>query len=203
MPYAVPAGAILECRLRSTLFNQVVINVFHYRSLTTYGDGQAALEAAAQDFNDVVWSAFAPQLAQEILATKIDAQWVFPTRFRVYTLTADPAGGQSAGHTNNTGTALVVRRFGEQANKHNQGRVFVYGIPNANEASGQWNGAFVAGAALDLRDACKAVIQTAIGEQLMPVIWSAPEANIGVPIVGAAVDPIIRYQRRRELGVGQ
>jgi len=57
MAYSIPAGAILEIRLRGTLFNQVVINTFHYRTEVGFADGDLALQAFAADFDAVVWSA--------------------------------------------------------------------------------------------------------------------------------------------------
>lgn len=203
MAYIIPVDSVLEIRLRSLLFGQVCINTFHYRNDTEYADGAAALALAAADFNAVVWSAITPAIATDVVDTKIDAQWINPTRFRVLTTDASPAGGTAGGGTQESGTACVVKRFGEEANRHNQGRVFLFGCPGTQQLEGQWKTVFINTQLADVRDALKANIQTALGENLFPIIWSSARPLVRIPIVGAVVNPVIRYQRRREIGVGQ
>jgi len=203
MAYSVPAGGILEIRVKGTLAGQVVMMTFHYRSLTTYEDGAAAALLALADFNAVVWSALFPAISTQVTDVKLDAQWITPTRYRAQQIAADPTAGSNAGSCGATGQAVVVRRFGEEANRHNQGRIYIFGPPTTQTINGRWSDGYVATELVDVRDAIKAVIQTGLTEQLIPVLVDKLVPGIGTRIIDSQIDPIIRYQRRRELGVGQ
>jgi len=203
MAYSIPAGSVLEIRLRATLFGQVVINTFHYRNEVTYGDGRQAAIDAATDFEAVVWSAIHPALSDKVLNVRIDAQWIYPVRYRVETSTPGQDTGSNVGSTTQTGTAAVVKRHGEQANRQNQGRIYLYGVPINYQGDGVWSTAFITGPGVDLVDAVKATIQTDLSSPLYPVLWSPAAPTTTFRIVGGAINSVIRYQRRREVGVGQ
>jgi len=203
MPYVIEPGAVLEIRLRASLFGQVVINTFHYSNEAEYSDGGAALLLAMADFNAVVWSAITNGISDKVLNVKIDGQWVYPIRYRTQTIDATPGAGSHVGSTTQTGTAAVIKRFGEAANRHNQGRIYVYGVPTSFQGDGVWTNAFITTEGQDMADAVKAVIQTGLTEQLRPILWDRLAPTALQPIVGSGVNPVIRYQRRREVGVGQ
>jgi len=203
MAYNIPDGSVLEIRLRATFNSQQVMNVFHYRNADTCPDGAASAAQVATQFNLSVWSILQPVLTEALLSVKIDAQWVHPIRYRVVTQDADPAAGAAAGGSLPTGVATVIRRFGEQANRHNQGRIFVFGVPLTKVSGSQLTQTFLDDNKVLFENISVTSLQDDNAVQFEPCLWSSATPTERIPVVGGFLDPVVRYQRRRELGVGQ
>jgi hypothetical protein len=179
------------------------MNLFHYVSTNDVDDGNQTLSELCADFNTVVWPIFQVPLCDGYNAVKIDAQWVHPIRYRVYTIDADPTHGAVATEVYPTGVAAVIRRFGEQANRHNQGRIFVTGLPITAVSNSSLTTGFQTTNKALWENTMVTVLHDAVMNEYLPIIWSGQTPTERIPVVGAYLDPIVRYQRRRELGVGQ
>lgn len=202
MPYNIPPGGVLEARLRATFHEQLVMVTFHYSNDITAVDAGSTLGLVASDFETIVWGAIQPAITDDVLDVKLDLQWIKPNRYVVQTFNMTPDAGASANPAVPTGVAVVCRRRGEEANRHNQGRIFIPGIQRQDIDNSRVTDAWLTANEANLNTAMLATLTDGV-YQLFPIIYGANSAGPWPFVLSTSVDPIIRYQRRRELGVGQ
>jgi hypothetical protein len=203
MPYTLPINSIAQVNMEYTLNGETCINTFHYRLIVGVSvNGALELLSLANVFDGGVWTAaLSPIMSVDAMDMHITAQAIFSTRYRKQDLTSITPAGSVIGASAPSGVSVVVRRQGDLADRHNQGRIDVAGIPLSSILESE------------LTPARLAVWQGALGGLLNqnlddgtftwePTIFSlrAPASQAQVQTV--TVDPVLRYQRRREIGKG-
>jgi len=203
MAYPIEALSVVEVRLVSMLNSQLCMNTFHYTNDEGTEDGVGALNQFFTSFNNVWAERITDMQTDDVTLVRADMQWVWPTRYRTVSKPAVPAVGQKDATTLPSGVAVVIRRFGEVASRKSQGRIYIYGLPTNDALNSQVTSAWYDEYAAGLEVATSAVLNTDDFGIYTPILWSPDRPTEKVKIVGGQVDRIIRYQRRREIGVGQ
>jgi len=204
MAYIIPPGAVIQFQILGRLHGQRTRNVFHYRyaGSANVDDGAAELTALADDFHDEVAFFILQQQSDEFTLEQIMAQAIAPTRYRAVFKDVNIPGAVE-GNSVPSGVAVVLRRFAELSGRHFQGRVYIPGLPVASESDSQ--------VLIDDRAAWSAVAQKFLtvltgpegGENYRMVVSTDIIVTSADEVFGAALDINLRYQRRREVGVGE
>lgn len=202
MPIPINVGDIIEIRLMGKLHAQVVECTFHYEADTAAADWLPQAAAAAGDFETNVWGPLRAGLSNELMDVYFEIQIISPLRYRKDTLTPIARTGSVASNSLPSGVSIVVRRQGDIAKRWGQGRIYIPGLPQSSENDSQLAAAWVA--------ANEAPYVTAMLRQLAAgggALWKPRIFNLKVParkteVTRAVLDKVIRYQRRREIGVG-
>lgn len=178
------------------------------------GESQAGmtldLEQVADEFLLVFWTDPAPRyrdkLSSAYTLTAVTAQIISPVRSILWPAApqAADAPGLVAGASLPSGVAAVVRRRGNIGDRHNYGRVYLPGLSVTYVLDSQLTQLG--------KDALQVVADAMATDQLVPgtggnAIFQPHilnKANIPASriVTHGQVDPIVRYQRRREVGVG-
>lgn len=208
MPYPtipVAEGDIIEARIEATLDGQQLITVFHYIVSATPGGS----------WDDSVWGNLLAQFdvevsqpvafaqSEEVINRYNVLQKIENDRYiAVRVLSEEQSGGQ-LGQSTPSGVALVVRRKGIAAARSSFGRIYVGGIPADSVDGSRAEDAYLAAVGPGLVAAVTAEVSDGNGRTLTPVLYN-PSAEFPATtfVAYAEVDPVLRYQRRRELGVG-
>jgi len=100
--------------------------------------------------------------------------------------------------------AMVVTRRSDQAGRRYRGRVFIPAVPVTYHVEGELTGAAMVALQAFADDMATPILLTATapGLKIVPSIWSKVN-QASVPIVSCLARPILRSQRRREIGVGK
>jgi len=202
--YGIPQESVVEVIMGARNFDQqTVLNTFHYMNGVTIADGDAALGELLQDFEVMVFNFYATLMSSEVLELFTRAQWVWPTRYRARERVNGFTEGQGGAPATPSGVSMVVRRFAEIAGKQYSGRIYVPGLASADVVDSQLADAFITANKADLEGTMTAELNTVTYGQFFPVIWhgGAPQFD-DKRVRGAFLDPIVRYQRRREVHVG-
>jgi len=200
--YEVPPNSIMEIRLTSNFTGQTVINTFHYASSVTYDDGADILQQACDAFEDAIWTPMSPLICTAVTNVTAFAQWVAPIRYRSDFKIMTPAAGTAADDPTPTGVSVVLRRFAEKAGRKYQGRIYVYGSPIGNVVNSTLTDAAYNSFRTNVLPPFIATLTLADTSELTPVLYDGVAYNEDQIVLGGQVDRIIRYQRRREIGVG-
>jgi len=202
--YNVAAGAILEIVRYSTLDGQRVMNTFFYRTPVSIADAQDAMSEIANEFESQVHQPIILAQSEDLFGTRLRLQWVHPLRFMFFDRACTVGQGQVMTASMTVGASVVVRRRSDVASRSARGRIYIPGIPFASQSASQLTAGFMAGAGAAIAAAIPLSLTIAIlGFDLFPVIWSYGDPTHHDNITSAQVDTVIRYQRRREVGVGQ
>lgn len=202
MPIALPVGAILEVRLRGFIHGQETVNVFHYAAAQAVSDAVGELDLLKTAANSALVQKLRLYTTTEMAGMRTDLQWVYPTR-TVANLGSTPGQvGNLAGASVTSGATLVVRRTTQLAGRKYRGRIYLPGLPASYFTISQLNNTVPAAFYDDLTGMVTGSLTAANGNVYNPVIWSWKNKTVSTPIVAGAVDPVIRYQRRREIGKG-
>lgn len=201
----VAEGDILEARIEATLDGQQLITVFHYIVAATPGGlwDDTVWDNLLTAFDGQVSSNIAFAQSEEVINRYNVLQKIRSDRYiAVRALAGEQSGGQ-VGQSAPSGVALVVRRKGILAARNNFGRVYVGGLPQDQLDGSRAEPAYLAAVSAGLITAVTDTLDDGNGRQLAPVIFNPTVGLADVtPIQYAEVDPVLRYQRRRELGVG-
>lgn len=202
MAYPIAIGDVVEFIYKAKLHGQTVMNVFHYKSLAADADGQGILTGAAALFGDVVVTPIQTIQSNMIVNAKIQAQIVHPVRYQPITIAAPSDEGLDALTCGDTGHAVVVRRKGDLATRQNQGRIFIPGYPNSKVVAGQVSPVDAAALAA-IGDAMKLQLEDMLSTFILaPILFNLALPVLTREVTYASVDSVVRYQRRREVGVG-
>lgn len=202
MAYPINEGSVLEVQYRYRLQGQQLINVFHYESGLNIVDGRAAAEEAALAFYNGLGSTIQVLQTTDVTDVRIRAQWVNPTRYAFIEYIPDATIGAKLPPTLSIGTSVVLKKISELAGQAHRGRVFVGGGPVADAVIGTLTEAATEAwqeAAGFLTANIELVANPSI---LVPIIWSYTQPLGKDRIFEGSVDPVLRYQRRREVGSG-
>lgn len=202
MPYPLPAGGIIECQYRCTLHAQQCINVFHYRIPDAYTGTSNELPTLLDSFELKVASKIYAIQSEQVSNIQLQIQVVHPQRYVYYRRDAAVANGETTGTAMPSGVSAVVRRRSELANRSSRGRIYIPGISLGATAQSELTPAWLAANELSLRVMMYDPIEDGFTTPFPAVIWSYADRAHNDVVVSAEVDPVIRYQRRREVRVG-
>jgi hypothetical protein len=130
-------------------------------------------------------------------------QMISPTRYRAVVNPVDTPG-QISGGALPSGVCAVIRRTTDRAGRRYQGRIYLPGVPITHEDDSE-----IAVAKRTLYATFATTMITplegmAAGEDYTPVCSLDGAMILAADTIrDAGLDPVLRYQRRRELGVGE
>lgn len=202
--YAINTGAIVECQIIGRLHGQRTRNTFHYRYGGTVAipDGVAELTALLADFITTVASPMMALQSNEWEREATSIQVISPTRYRAIFDIGGGSGGVQ-GESLPSGVSVVLRRQAIAAGRQYQGRIYVPGIPVSQELDSQ-----LTAAARDLWQTFAAQLAVPLDgpgslDDFVPVVHFGADANALDAVHQVVCDENLRYQRRREVGVGE
>lgn len=201
----------IEVNLVGRYHSQTCITTHHYKFVSKDDEaGALTLEDIGDQFIIDFWTGAFPNyrtaMSVNYALTAVTAQVVSPVRSIMWP-TAPPAGsaaGGTAGSSLPSGVAAVLRRRGNIGDRHNYGRVYVPGLPVS----------YVVDSKLTqlAKDALQPVVDLITRDQtvpmnvgtalLRPYVFNKLVPNNSRVVTHGMVDDVVRYQRRREVGVG-
>lgn len=208
MPYQINPNAVIEIQLVGRLHGQTTRNVFHHYlpgGGAPIADGAAAALDAAEFYRDTHWAQLRLSLSNQFSLQYITAQWIKPNRYRQVVL-APPVSpgdkGADAAESSPSGCAAVISFYSELAGKRYRGRKYFAGVPNGSIVQ-----SILESGVLDsFQTLGNNLLQSiATGANLLPPTLAKtdtppPAAQV---ILQAVARDTVRYQRRREVGVGE
>lgn len=201
----VAEGDILEGRVEATLDGQQIISVFHYIVSATPGGlwDDAVWTALLDDFDAKVSTGLAAGQSEEVINRYSVLQKIRSDRYIAVRVLSAEQSGSIVAPAAPSGVSVVIRRKGILAQRNNFGRVYLAGVPETSIDGSRVEAAYLTLAQTALLQAVTTEVTDGAGRTLSPVIFNPTVGLADVtPIAYAEVDPILRYQRRRELGVG-
>lgn len=207
-----PAGNVndvVQCVVRMTMFGQNYQTGFYYQiqSITVPGTGiYTDLHAA---FQANVWSDLRNFMSDQAEAAYLRLQKVYPNpKYLFRNINLTPSNGLDDGTPLPPATAAVIRCYGANARRDNRGRNYLFGLTVNHNAEGR-----IPPIALPNWQTLAELIYeddlVGTGYTWRPVIFAPtrpgpPPVGAHVePIVASGVNPVLRQQRRREIGVGE
>jgi len=208
MPYVINTPALLELQVVGLLHGQTTRNVFHYAKAdtTTIPDGLAHLTAFTLAFSANLTAAMRACASNEWSVRRITYQWIKPTRYRQLEVAISPNAGTVVQNSLPSGASIVLSRYTRRSGTRWRGRTYLAGIPATFEDDSK-----VAAAGANPLNALATILQTV---QVINGVSMYPWVNKDAP-TGSQADTddhtvdavfyrdVIRYQRRREVGVGE
>ena len=205
MPYTLPGDSLIQVQIMGFLHGQRTRNVFHYvKNNATVLDGRAALLEFGDWFQTFVNMPILAGQSQEFLCEMLQLQAIFPTRYRAVQLGVHEQGAIE-GNSLPSGVAAVVSTYAHQSGRPFQGRHYIPGIPVDRENDSQLNAAgntWLTNVATALEGSYNSIaagwtMTPVVSPNALPGIWTAYQLELATP------RSILRYQRRREVGVGE
>lgn len=217
MPNTGIVGDVYKAGIVSNLFSQEVVNVLHYRQASANGtieDSRTQLAKAI--WSNIVLGALKPLVCNTLHFERIDIRDVIAPPGTVGGIDWYPDPNSQAGSVTTTccppTVAVVIRKRTTLLGRAYRGRAFFAGIPIGSTSLGLLSEAAQAAWEADLTSALAVTINSGEtgGPDFAPVLVGAlravqpgPITSYRVtPIVSADLDPVLRVQRRREIGVG-
>lgn len=200
--FVIPTGAIIQYTMRQRLDGQVMLNTFHFRSEQEVSTGLAELAALGQSLNTSLQTEQTLLQSSSVTYEASVVQMIDPVRY-VAVLVDDEleSNGQVATAALPTTVSLVIRRRSIIASRSGRGRIFVGGIPIASVADSQLT-ALPLAQANAYADLMPGSFAGGAGNNYTAVIYDRVNPENSEEIATAVTDPILRVQRRREIGVG-
>lgn len=208
----IEVGDQVEVQLLYTLDAQTCINTFHYRCSAKTGTEPFFQASLPPQMVDYLWTSDATNqgidelVSQDLRLVAVTAQVLRPVRLVKSVSFVGNLPGLVTDIANPSGVSAVIRRQGGQANRQNYGRIYLPGIPQTfvtesiltTTAYGLYqNFATRLSATFSKIDPT-----TAAGISLTPIVAIKPTITESHDVAIGTVDQVIRYQRRREVGVG-
>lgn len=201
--YSITQNAVVEIQVLGRLHGQRTRNVFHYRYTgSTSLDGPTTLDALMDEFEAEILAGWFIVTSSEWMCDGVQCQLISPTRYRSR-FKAIAQAGQVQGNSLPTTTCVVLRRTAILSGRRYQGRIYVAGVPTSSENDSQLSAAVLAnwtGLASNLKEPLEG--GTAV-ECFVPNLARTAPASGVTDVELTALDPILRIQRRREVGVGE
>lgn len=203
-------GDIVQVSFRSTLFNQRVLNIFHYvvnvaGTGTTIEQLQAMANGFVADAMGVNFMTdFLLALGPAFNLDSIRTQRVYPTR-SIYTESTADMNGTFATDTELSNVAASILKRTETPGRMGIGRVQLAGIPTAAYANGELTAAYLATEMSNFaQDMLQPLNEPARGVTYIPCIYNptAGGAKYSV-LVAATPQSSIRTMHRRTVRVGE
>jgi hypothetical protein len=214
--YAISAQSVCSVTMKSDLFNQQVMNVFHYMLDLpggTLADGGSFLDSfnarlVAAGFND----SYTDCLPAQCVTITQDLQWINPDRFVKKTYDVNPAG--SFGNTTISNIAGILMLRGDIAGKSSIGVKHLPGLGGTNVVDGKISAAYKAQLTAF---GTLALAPVTVGARTMtPIIFGLPfpayvnKKGKAIPakpltkrfVTQFTVEDTSRVMRRRTVGLG-
>lgn len=218
MAYPVSQNSVCQLTYKGTLFNQVVMNTFHYRLEQSGGivaDGAAFLDDFFEVLNipDGFNTLLMKTWSQAIVNVTVDMQWIDVDRF-VKKEQVVVGAGNAAWVTAVTNLAATIELRGDMADKRGRGIKHLPGIGGTAVNAGKLEPAVVA-AVRNFGEI--AIIPVVVAQRTMnPIIfgrarpgYTKPDGTVMPPlpksyrpITAFSVPDTVRVMRRRTVGVG-
>ena len=202
--WLLASGDIVEIQIRGRLDNQRTINTFHYAYTGTgTDDGDTRVRDILAMFDTTLHAGIATVTGVDQRYEALRGQRIFPTRVVPVDIVPSAVAGAISTQCSPSGASVVIRRSGLISTPHAYGRIFVPGVPMVQigqstlipAARAAWNAAVVPFMNANLVDSA--------GDVWNPVIYDKASPASSEDVFHAALDPVIRYQRRREVGKGE
>lgn len=202
-PIIVPVNSLWEVRLIGFLDAQQTITTWHYLNDVEVPDmGQATLELATS-FGIEFWTAkIRGALSDKYLNVYVEAQCIRPVRYRSQRYIPAFRMGATGGTCNPSGVSVVIRRTTQRAGRKFQGRVYLPGIPFSAVVNSTLAQAWFDANDAPLRNSVTEDVDTVTMGSFTAVVYHPGPVTPADEIVLAKTDIFVRYQRRREIGVG-
>lgn len=180
------------------------VNVLHWKCSVT-----DAITSDEEGITTKVQSLFAtnvlPTLSTFIALERVLTQRVYPLPRTAgfYIDHGDADIGTQVGDMLPPACAVVMRKRTPLAGRAFRGRMFVVGMVEADQVNGVWSGANWNAMAIAVGTIISSGLASAGGGSYIPGI--GPKAITDdnfVPVTSYFADPVVRSQRRREVGVG-
>lgn len=203
--FPVSDGDFIEVRLMGTIHAQQFITTFRYEVEKSTPAGLYDFDAINSTWQSDIWTPLRVIMSNEVLNCRIQVQKIAPSRYIYAEYLASPAAGAVTTGCLTSGVAFDFRRRTPLAGKSFRGRFYLPGVPIASENDSAVTSVVLASA--DVSTICENMttqLNPGLGVLLTPsliVPSGATYANRG-DIVQLSLDPVLRYQRRRELRVG-
>lgn len=216
--YAVGGNSVCQLTIRSTLFSQTVMNIFHYR-LDLAGGVVAAGSAFLSDFNDALqagggmFETYINCMPAQVTNIVADLQWVDPDRFVKRTFVVNPLGGFS--HVPTTANlASVLELRANIADKRSIGSKHLPGLGGTAVAGGIVQAALLAQIE-EFADQCPLSVPVGV-RTMRPIIFGRARPSytnrhgVVIPAIPKSYREVASYvihntarvMRRRTVGVG-
>jgi hypothetical protein len=213
----IQPGNVVSVNLIMNLDAQIVMNTFHYYADPTGTAGTWTVSQFMTAWEAKVWQpsvvgandGLNDMLMPDCTDAKLVSQLVYGagsrSRAEVYLLSPDD-GSYPTGNPLPSGAAAVVQRVGTAAGRKYQGRIYIPGLSTGNVSASKLTPTFFT-LLQTWGDRASLPIVTGAGPTLVTMqncLWKPG----GPPLPGAIgllynVTAPVRYQRRREVGVGQ
>lgn len=204
--YTLVQNDLIEIVMKGRLHGQTTRNVFHYRYKESgpETDGPGGLMTAIAAFDALVgvaWRAIASNEWHHISNT---IQKVKGTRYQLIEA-AVGADGDIEDNSLPSGVSAVASIRAITAERHSQGRKYFAGVPASAEDDSVLTPGFMTNFASVAGDMLSA-LPTAVADALVPTTLT-PASGLAITslydVVSATPREVLRYQRRREVGVGE
>lgn len=208
MAYPIAANDIVEIRITGLLFNQRTITTFHYTSTTGGAGSPDDMEDLLDQFLPAVYDTFIDCVTEDWTSGRVQGQVISPVRKIALTTLPGATQGTVATPTLPGNNAAVLYRRTNLAGRDQQGRIFMPAVPQAWVTAGAINGT---GTTAYGPMAGNLYAPLDVGGRIyLPVIVGYVDVPPTPPfyttrgvVTNAGVNPVVRSQRRREIGVGQ
>lgn len=208
MPFFVPAeiGDFFEVRIRGQLHGQTTITTFRYDVTDAFTDDLLDLDAVLSNVENELFESIRLITSVQQKYITLEAQKISPTRLIARVRQPAAIEGEVAGISLTSGAAWVFRRKLLNAGRFAQGRIYLPGVPASYTLESQILPAITGGVLV--ADVIEKLLEDIVVNDgtLRPSLIVPAAGNTWANrgrLFDIVVDPIIRYQRRREVGVGQ
>jgi len=206
MSYTVPTGAILEISFRSSIFNETILNIFHYRMLTTLGsvDGISTADSFVDMWDNITTGFSAKHMdwaTTDVKYEQIVAQWIHPTRYARITYTPTNPHGENDPPTLPTNSSAVTTKRTNLAGRIGLGSIHWAGHPTASVLGNR----IVQGIVDSMEATAGAALKTfalSADVSLFPIIWPRKAPFVPVDVTGYTTSTEPRTMRRRGVRLG-
>lgn len=207
MPYIVPVanGDFFEIRVVGTLHGQICISTFRYLCIRESGTGELDMEPLLSDFEGGPWNSLRAILSSEFNTVRLFMQKINPVRYVSFEKVPEFTAGEVSGGACPSIIAFCMRKRLPTAGRDQRGRWFFPGVPVSSETDSKVTTAVLDGEPVaELSTMLLDVLEGVAGVTLVPSLI-VPVGNSYVnrgQIQTVSLDPVLRAQRRREVGRG-
>jgi hypothetical protein len=198
-------GALLEVIIRSRLAAQNQMTVLHYiiEEMSAPADQFSLLETVDDRLAaaDGIYDAIANVSGNDCEFQEVQLQWIHPFRYAYRRFASMPLIGQYDGVSYPPNVSATITKKGEEANRRNIGSVHMPNVPAGSDDEGLW-----VAPVLDLLTTLATRLKTpytlATTGTITPVIYNKDVPANSVKVFTTVVQPEVRVQRRRTVGLG-
>src|SRR5215471_1090748 len=193
---------VVQARIIGTWHGQTTLGSFYYLAQSGPGNVVPFLD----EFRIKISNGAETILSAEYTTTRLEAQRVSPLPLTFHVVIAINTPGAIAGASVPTSVAVVLQKHTQFAGRKYRGRWFWPGLSASHQATSQLN-ATGQGFFNSLATQCAAPLNDTDGTTWIPILRHGYAPGTGVltytPITEVIASPILRNQRRRQIGKGK